>query len=72
VWANFLLAFHTSLIKRMVTLLSSGYPVSKGKKTLFIFLLEILDGDGIKAEMFWHAALRRSIAELVKRYELAL
>ena len=59
-WADFLLAFYTSLIKHMVTLLPPGYPVSKGKKTLFIFLLEILDSNGIKAEVFWHAQKKHS------------
>jgi len=46
----------------MVTLLPPGYPVSKGKKTLFVFLLEILDGNSIKAEVFWHAKKKHSQA----------
>jgi hypothetical protein len=61
-WADFLPAFHTSLIKCMVTLLPPGYPVSKGKKTLFVFLLEILDIDGIKTKVFWSAKKKCSQA----------
>jgi hypothetical protein len=56
IWVDFLSQFHTSLIKRMVTLLPPGVAVSCGKKILFVFLLEILTGDeGIKPEGFWHA-----------------
>jgi hypothetical protein len=61
-WANFLPAFHTSLIECMVTLSPPGYPVSKGKKTLFVFLLEILNGNGIKAKVFWHTKKKHSQA----------
>jgi hypothetical protein len=44
----------------MVTLLPPGYSINKGKKTLFVFLLEILDNDGIKAKAFWNAKKKRS------------
>jgi hypothetical protein len=55
IWVDFLPAFHTSLIKHMCTLLPPGYSVSHGKKSLFIFLLEVLTSEGLKLEVFWHA-----------------
>jgi hypothetical protein len=55
-WVDFLPQFHTSLIKRMCTLLPPGVAVSRGKKVLFVFLLETLTGDeGPKPEVFWRA-----------------
>jgi len=30
-------------------------PVAKGKKVLFVFILEVLDGDGPKPGSFWIA-----------------
>jgi hypothetical protein len=63
VWVDFLPQFHTSLIKRMVTLLPPGVAVSRRKKILFVFLLEILTGDeGIKPEVFWHTHKKHSRA----------
>jgi hypothetical protein len=61
IWVDFLPQFHTLLIKCMCTLLLTSYSVSKGKKVLFVFLLEILTGDGpIKLESFWHAPKKHS------------
>jgi hypothetical protein len=62
VWVDFLPQFHTSLIKRMCTLLPPGYSIARGKKTLFVFLLEILTGEGPKPEVFWRARKKRSRA----------
>jgi hypothetical protein len=62
-WVDFLPVFHTSLVKRMWTLLSSGFMVAHGKWVLFVFLLEILTSDkGPKPEVFWCARKKRSQA----------
>jgi hypothetical protein len=62
-WVDFLPAFHTSLVKRMCTLLPPGFMVAHGKWVLFVFILEILTGDkGPKPKVFWHARKKRSRA----------
>jgi hypothetical protein len=62
-WVDFLPQFHTLLIKRMCTLLPPAVAVSRGKKVLFVFLLEILTGnEGPKPEVFWHVRKKRSQA----------
>jgi len=45
-WVDFLPAFHTHLIWRALALLPPLCPVAKGKHCMFVFVLEVLDGDG--------------------------
>jgi hypothetical protein len=60
-WVDFLPAFHTSLVKRMCTLLPPGFTVARSKRVLFVFILEILTGDeGPKPEVFWCTHKKRS------------
>ena len=44
VWVDFDPLFHTSLVRRALTLLPPLCPVAKGKRVMFVFLLEILTG----------------------------
>src|SRR5882672_1031447 len=44
-WVNFLPAFHTHLVWRALTLLPPLCPIAKGKHCMFVFVLEVLDGD---------------------------
>ena len=41
-WVDFLPPFHTHLVQRARTLLPPLCPVAKGKKVIFLFILEIL------------------------------
>src|SRR5487761_1736182 len=43
-WVDFDPIFHTSLIRRALTLLPPLYPTAKGKRVMFVFLLEVLTG----------------------------
>ena len=43
-WVDFDPSFHTSLVRRALTLLPPLYPVAKRKRVMFIFLLEVLMG----------------------------
>src|SRR5487761_1837308 len=43
-WVDFNPLFHTSLVRRALTLLPPLCPVAKGKRVMFVFLLEILTG----------------------------
>jgi hypothetical protein len=45
-WVDFLPPFHTHLVQRMLALLPPLCPVAKGKKVMFSFILEVLDGKG--------------------------
>jgi hypothetical protein len=46
VWIDFQTPFHTHLVQCMCAVLPPLCPVAKGKKVMFVFLLEILDGQG--------------------------
>ena len=43
-WVDFDPLFHTSLVRRALTLLPPLCPVAKGKRVMFVFLLEVLTG----------------------------
>src|SRR5487761_1399949 len=43
-WVEFDPIFHTSLVRRALTLLPPLYPMAKGKQVMFVFLLEVLTG----------------------------
>src|SRR6266850_7437219 len=45
-WVNFLPAFHTHLVWWALTLLPPLCPIAKGKCCMFVFVIEVLDGDG--------------------------
>src|SRR6267142_6654578 len=46
VWVDFLPMFHTHLIWQALALCPPLCPVAKGKRCMFVFVLEVLDGDG--------------------------
>ena len=52
-WVDFLPPFYTHLIQQAWTLLPPLCPVAKGEKVLFVFILEILDGDRTQPRSFW-------------------
>ena len=58
-WVDFLPPFHTHLIQRARMLLPPLCPVAKGKKVLFVFILEILDGDKAQPRSFWEVLKKR-------------
>src|SRR5579863_1452007 len=45
-WIDFQPPFHTHLVRKAMSLLPPLCPVAKGKKVMFVFLLEVLDEDG--------------------------
>jgi hypothetical protein len=45
-WVDFQPHFHTHLVQRALALLPALCPVAKGKRCMFVFVLEVLDGDG--------------------------
>src|SRR6266850_7137396 len=45
-WVDFLPAFHTHLVWWALAFLPPLCPVAKGKRCMFVFVLEVLDGDG--------------------------
>jgi hypothetical protein len=45
-WVDFQPQFHTHLIWQALALLPALCPVAKGKHCIFMFMLEVLDGDG--------------------------
>src|SRR6267142_1824968 len=51
--------FHTHLVQRARALLPPLCPVAKGKKVMFVFILEVLDGDGPKSGSFWEVPKKR-------------
>src|SRR6267142_2078937 len=52
-WVDFQPPFHTHLVQRARALLPPLCPAAKGKKVMFVFILEVLDGDGPKSGSFW-------------------
>src|SRR6267142_944144 len=46
VWVDFLPMFHTHLIWQALALCPPLCPIAKGKRCMFVFVLEVLDGDG--------------------------
>jgi hypothetical protein len=52
-WVNFSPPFHTHLVQRMHALLPPLCPMAKGKKVMFVFILEILDSEGPNQGSFW-------------------
>ena len=52
-WVDFQPPFHTHLVQHARVLLPPLCPVAKGKKVMFAFILEVLDGDGPKSGSFW-------------------
>jgi len=53
VWVDFQPLFHTHLVQCAQALLPPLCPVAKGKKTMFVFILKVLNGDGPKPGSFW-------------------
>src|SRR6266850_3449450 len=47
-WVDFLPPFHTHLVQRALALLPPLCPVAKGKQVMFMFLLEVIAGEGPK------------------------
>src|SRR6267142_2614208 len=45
-WVDFLPTFPTHLVWQALTLLPPLCPIAKGKRCMFVFVLEVLDGDG--------------------------
>src|SRR6266850_7784985 len=45
-WVNFLPAFHTHPVRQALALCPPLCPIVKGKHCMFVFILEVLDGDG--------------------------
>jgi hypothetical protein len=58
-WVDFLPPFHTHLVQRARALLPPLCPMAKGKKALFAFVIEILDGDGPTPGSFWAVPKKR-------------
>src|SRR6267142_815251 len=58
-WVDFQPPFHTHLVQRARALLPPLCPMAKGKKVMFVFILEVLDGDGPKPGSFWTAPKKR-------------
>jgi hypothetical protein len=58
-WVDFLPPFHMHLVQRTRALLPPLCPMAKGKKVLFAFVIEILDGDGPKPGSFWAVPKKR-------------
>src|SRR6267142_5862183 len=54
-WVDFQPPFHTHLVQCARALLPPLCPVAKGKKVMFVFILEVLDGTGPKPGSFWTA-----------------
>ena len=47
-WVDFLPPFHTHLVQRALALVPPLCPAAMGKKVLFVFVMEVMDGDGPK------------------------
>src|SRR6267142_2905504 len=58
-WVDFQPPFHTHLVQRARALLPPLCPMAKGKKVMFVFILEVLDGDGPKPGSFWAVPKKR-------------
>ena len=65
-WVDFLLPFHTHLVQQARMLLPPLCPVAKGKKVLFVFILEILDGDKAQSGSFWEVPKKHCRCCLIK------
>jgi hypothetical protein len=52
-WVDFSPPFHTHLVQWMHSLLPPLCPVAKGKKVMFVFILEILSREGPNQKGFW-------------------
>src|SRR6267142_2233820 len=52
-WVDFQPPFHTHLVQCAQVLLPPLCPMAKGKKVMFVFILEVLDGTGPKPGSFW-------------------
>ena len=53
VWVDFQPPFHTHLVQCTRALLPPICPMAKGKKVMFVFILEVLDGDRPQPGPFW-------------------
>src|SRR6266850_4698190 len=45
-WVDFQPTFHTHLVWQALTLVPPLCPIAKGKRYMFVFVLEVLDGNG--------------------------
>src|SRR5579863_5290635 len=45
-WVDFQPPFHTHLVRKAVSLLPPLCPMAKGKRAMFVFILEVLNEDG--------------------------
>jgi hypothetical protein len=52
-WVDFMPPFHTHLVQHMHVLLPPLCPMAKGKHVMFIFLMEVLSGEGPDPWVFW-------------------
>jgi hypothetical protein len=59
VWVDFQPPFHTHLVQQARALLPPLYPMEKGKKVMFVFILEVLDGDRPQPGPFWEVLKKR-------------
>src|SRR6267142_6140672 len=58
-WVDFQPPFHTHLVQHARVLLPPLCPMAKGKKVMFVFILEVLDGTGPKPGSFWTVPKKR-------------
>src|SRR6266850_382255 len=58
-WVDFQPLFHTHLVQCAQALLPPLCPVVMGKRVMFVFILEVLDGDGPKSGSFWEVPKKR-------------
>src|SRR5579863_557698 len=58
-WVDFLPPFHTHLVQRALALVPPLCPAAMGKKVLFVFVMEVMDGDGPKPGSFWIVPKKR-------------
>jgi hypothetical protein len=73
VWVDFQPSFHTHLVQRARALLPPLCPMAKGKKVMFVFILEVLDGDRPQPRPFWEVPKKhRRCPRVLKLKSLAL
>jgi len=58
-WVDFLPPFHTHLVQRALALVPPLCPAAMGKKVLFVFVMEVMDGEGPKPGSFWIVPKKR-------------
>src|SRR5579863_2632758 len=58
-WVDFLPPFHTHLVQRALALVPPLCPAAMGKKVLFVFVIEVMDGVGPKPGSFWIVPKKR-------------